>query len=205
MKNTLISCLAVIMLTACGSQEQKSTQSSSSFPLEVYVNTPDSAFRYEIIESVRGANWTEYRIRMVSGTWLTGMEVDEPEWWHWLTMVVPDELQETESLMLIGGGSRGDTLPITAPQEMINVALATGSVVSHLSNVPFQPIDYKGDTMGGVFEDDLIAFAWLQFLEGGATEDVQTWLPRFPMTRAVVRASRSLVIMGGWRHGGAQV
>ncbi len=71
---------------------------------------------------------------------------------------------------------------------MIQAALSTGSVVSHLSNVPFQPIDFKGDTAGGVFEDELIAFAWLQFLEGGATEDMQKWLPRFPMTRAVVRA-----------------
>jgi PhoPQ-activated pathogenicity-related protein len=28
----------------------------------------------------------------------------------------------------------------------------------------------------------------MQFLEGGATEELQHWLPRFPMTRAVVRA-----------------
>ena len=188
MKRVLISLLAVIMLTDCSRQEQKSTQSASTFPLEVYVKTPDTAFRYEIIESIRGTSWTEYRVRMVSGTWLTRQEVDEPEWWHWLTMVVPDEIQESGSLMLIGGGSRGDSIPIAAPQEMINAALATGSVVSHLSNVPFQPIDYKRDTADGVYEDDLIAFAWLQFLEGGATEEMQVWLPRFPMTRAVVRA-----------------
>ena len=32
--------------------------------------------------------------------------------------------------------------------------------LAHLSNIPFQPIDFKGDTVEGVFEDDLIAFAW---------------------------------------------
>lgn len=103
-------------------------------------------------------------------------------------MVVPDELKESESLMHIGGGWRGDTIPIAAREGMIQAALETGSVLAHLSNVPFQPIDFTGDTLEGVFEDDLIAFAWLQFLQGDAGEDLQKWMPRFPMTRAVVRA-----------------
>lgn len=90
--------------------------------------------------------------------------------------------------MHIGGGWRGDTIPIAAREGMIQAALETGSVLAHLSNVPFQPIDFTGDTLEGVFEDDLIAFAWLQFLQGDAGEDLQKWMPRFPMTRAVVRA-----------------
>ncbi len=80
------------------------------------------------------------------------------------------------------------SFPLQAYVEMIKAALSTGSVISHISNIPFQAIDFTGDEAGAVFEDDLIAFAWLQFLEGGATEDLQAWLPRFPMTRAVVRA-----------------
>ncbi len=188
MKQTVIALLALIILAACNSTEQKTAPSESTFPLQAYVETPDEAFQYEISETVRGESWTEYRIYMVSGTWLSANEVDESEWWHWLTMVVPDELNETESLMHIGGGWRGDSIPIAANKEMIRAALATGSVVSHISNIPFQDLDFKGDVEGGVFEDDLIAFAWLQFMEGGATEDLQTWLPRFPMTRAVVRA-----------------
>jgi PhoPQ-activated pathogenicity-related protein len=188
MKQTSIVFMALIILAACSSTEEKTTPPEISFPLQAYVETADDAFRYEIRETVRGEAWTEYRVYLVSGTWLTEQEVDEPEWWHWLTMVVPDELRETESLMHIGGGWRGDTIPIAANEEMIKAALSTGSVISHLSNIPFQPIDFKGDTVAGVFEDDLIAFAWQQFMEGGATEDLQAWLPRFPMTRAVVRA-----------------
>jgi PhoPQ-activated pathogenicity-related protein len=188
MKQILISFVAWFILAACNSPEQKSEPTISSFPLKAYVEQEDTAFRYEIAETIQGESWTEYRVRMVSGTWLTPELVDEPEWWHWLTMVVPDELKETASLMLIGGGWRGDTIPIPATEDMIEAAIATGSVVSHVSNIPFQPIDYQKDTAGGLYEDDLIAFAWLQFLEGGATEDLQVWLPRFPMTRAVVRA-----------------
>jgi PhoPQ-activated pathogenicity-related protein len=188
MKQTFISLMAFIILAACNSPEQKTETTESSFPLQAYVEAPDETFRYEIRETVLGESWTEYRIYMVSGTWLTHEEVDEPEWWHWLTMVVPDGLRETESLIYIGGGWRGDTIPIAANKEMIEAALITGSVVSQISNIPFQPLDFKGDTKEGVFEDELIAFGWLQFLEGGATEDLQEWLARFPMTRAVVRA-----------------
>ncbi len=188
MKQLFIALFALLILTACNSPEQKTTPSESSFPLQAYVETPDDAFRYEISETVRGESWTEYRIYMVSGTWLTKEEVDEPEWWHWLTMVVPDDIRETESLMHIGGGSKGDTIPIAAHEEMIRAALATGSVISHISNIPFQPIDFTGDQEDGVYEDELIAFGWSQFMEGGATEDLQIWLARFPMTRAVVRA-----------------
>jgi len=188
MKQTVIALLALMILAACNSSEQKTVPSESSFPLQAYVEAPDEAFRFEIRETVKGGSWTEYRVHMVSGTWLTSEEVDEPEWWHWLTIVVPDNLRETESLMHIGGGWRGDTIPIAANEEMIQAALATGSVISHISNVPFQPLDYKRDTIEGVFEDELIAYGWLKFLEGGATEDLQVWLARFPMTRAVVRA-----------------
>lgn len=186
MKQFIIPIAAMILLASC--QKSKTVPApETAFPLQAYVERGDQAFRYEIRETVRGESWTEYRIYMVSGSWLTKQEVDEPEWWHWLTMVVPDDLQESESLMLIGGGWRGDTIPIPSTGEMIQAALATGSVISHISNIPFQPIDYVTDSAGGLFEDDLIAFAWLQFLEGGAAEDLQVWLPRFPMTRAVVR------------------
>jgi len=179
---------ALFILAACSSPDPKTNLAAEPFPLKLYVETPDEAFRYEIRETVRGESWTEYRVYLVSGTWLTEEEVDEPEWWHWLTMVVPDDLRETEALMHIGGGSRGDTIAKPAKKGMIDAALATGSVISHISNIPFQPTDYKKDEKEAVYEDALIAFGWLQFLEGGASEDLQPWLARFPMTRAVVRA-----------------
>jgi PhoPQ-activated pathogenicity-related protein len=188
MKNLIPLFLAVSVLAACNRQEPAGSPAKDPFPLKAYVETEDKAFRYEIKETIKGETWTEYRVYLVSGSWLTEQDVDEPRWWHWLTMVVPDELKESEALMHIGGGWRGDTIPIAAREGMIQAALNTGSVISHISNIPFQPIDFSGDTLGGVFEDDLIAFAWLQFLQHGATEDMQVWLPRFPMTRAVVRA-----------------
>jgi PhoPQ-activated pathogenicity-related protein len=200
MKSLLLPVILSLFLISCSSPEPKTMGAKDPFPLKAYVETPDNAFRYEITETVRGETYTEYRIYLVSGTWLTEAEVDEPEWWHWLTMVVPDELKETESLMWIGGGWRGDTIPIPASEEMIDAAISTGSVISHISNIPFQPIDYKSDTLEGVYEDDLIAYGWLQFLEGGATEELQPWLARFPMTRAVVRAMDVVQEVCGLNH-----
>lgn len=188
MKRLLSLFFALIILAACKSPDQVSPPAKAVFPLQAYVDAEYEAFHYEIKETIKGEDWTEYRVLLVSGTWLTPGEVDETRWWHWLTIVVPDEQAETESLMHIGGGWRGDTIPIAAREEMIQAALKTGSVLSHVSNIPFQPIDFTGDTLEGLFEDELIAFAWLQFLQGGGGEDMQKWMPRFPMTRAVVRA-----------------
>ncbi len=165
-----------------------STESAEKFPLQTYVDEGDKAFGYEIKETVTGEGWSEYRIRMVSGTWLSEAEVDHPQWWHWLTVVVPVELRETESMMIIGGGSAHDSLPIPADQWLIDAALSTGSVISHISNIPFQPIDFKGDEKGGRYEDDLIAFGWKKYLESGSDPSEVEWLARLPMTRAVVRA-----------------
>ncbi len=174
-----------LIIYSCKSDQ---TEPGSDFPLKEYVYTVDDAFRYEVIETIKGNSWTEYRIKMVSGSWLTSEEVDHPEWWHWLTMVVPDEVVETESMMFIGGGWTGDTLPVPANDAFIRAAIATGSIISHISNIPCQPINFKRDPKGERYEDDLIAYGWRMFLESGASLDKGEWLARYPMTRAVVRA-----------------
>ena len=44
-----------------------------------YVTKADPAFRYEVAETFNGEGWTEHRVKMVSGTWLTKQEVNHPE------------------------------------------------------------------------------------------------------------------------------
>jgi PhoPQ-activated pathogenicity-related protein len=185
MKPIFIALASLIITFSCKAPQE---EVNTSFPLKEYVYAIDEAFRYEITETIKGGNWTEYRIKMVSGTWLTEEEVDHPEWWHWLTMVVPENVLESESMMYISGGSTKDTLPGPTEASLIKAAVATGSIVSSISNIPFQPTTFKGDQMGGRYEDELIAYGWLQFLESGASSDKSEWLARYPMTRAVVRA-----------------
>ena len=56
------------------------------------------------------------------------------------------------------------------------------------SNIPFQPINFLDSEQGSFYEDDLIGYAWNKFLKSGADQKYSEWLPRFPMTRAVIRA-----------------
>ena len=159
-----------------------------SFPLKEYVMAGDDAFSYTIVDTVIGDSWKELQIKMVSGNWLTEKEVETTRWWHWLNVIIPDQVRENESMMFIGGGSIYDTVPPQLGVELVKAAVATGSVVSHVSNIPFQPIDFLGDQKGPRYEDDLIAYGWRQYLESGASDTHLEWLARFPMTRAVVRA-----------------
>ena len=155
--------------------------------LKEYVYKKDPAFRYEIVETFSGDGWKEYYIKMVSGTWLTEKEVNHTEWWHWITIVVPNNVVETEALLMIGGGSSKDQEPRKASEILINAALGTNSIIAEISNIPFQPLNYANDTKDDRYEDDLIAFGWKKFLEHGAKDEDVSWLARLPMTRAVVK------------------
>lgn len=178
MKKHIIFLLLFLFSTSC---EKQSTL------LKDYVQKPDPAFRYEIKKVVNGDSWKEYIIKMVSQTWLTSNEVEETEWWHYLTIVIPDEVIETEALLIIGGGNHTNKLPESADPAFIQVALATQSIVSSISNIPFQSLVFKNDSLDERYEDDLIAFGWRKFLEGGAKDEDADWLARFPMAKAVSR------------------
>ena len=70
----------------------------------------------------------------------------------------------------------------------IKKAIQTHSVISHVSNIPYQPIRFKESNSIERYEDDLIAYGWNYFLEKGGIPENAEWLARFPMTRASVRA-----------------
>ena len=164
-----------------------SCENSDNYHLKEYVYKNDPAFRYEIVETFSGVGWKEYYIKMVSGTWLTEKEVNHTEWWHWITIVVPNNVVETEALLMIGGGSSKDQEPRKASEILINTALETNSIIAEISNIPFQPLNYANDTKDDRYEDDLIAYGWKKFLEQGAKDADVSWLARLPMTRAVVK------------------
>ena len=185
MRSLLFVFIVLAVLSSCKGPAKKTERTS---PLKEYVMTGDDAFRYTIVDTIRGGTWTEFIVKMVSGTWLTDQEIDQTAWWHWLNIIIPDQIRENESMMIIGGGSAYDTIARPSEEWLIEAALKTSSIISHISNIPFQPIDFIGDQKGERYEDDLIAYGWRQFLEGGAKEEDVEWLARLPMTRAVVRA-----------------
>jgi len=179
-------------------------------PLKDFVTNNDPSFTYEIVNTIKGEKWTTKVVKMVSQNWLTQDEVNLPEWWHWLTIVIPDNREETEALMVVSGGSHKNEVPNEANKALIGAAIGTNSVVASISNIPFQPLSYKNDHQDDRYEDDIIAYGWRNFLEGGAKSEDAYWLAHLPMTKAVMRgmdvvqeiaAVDSFVVTGGSKRG----
>lgn len=157
-------------------------------PLEAYVASRDKTTTWETADIIGGEGHTTYILRMISQKWLSEEEVKDPSWWHWLTVVVPDSLQSHTGMLFIGGGNRQRKQPEKAGEQFLQTALTTHSIVAELHNVPNQPLEFTGDTFGLRDEDEIIAYGWRKFLEGGARDEDIHWLARMPMTTAVVRA-----------------
>ena len=174
----------ILILSSCTAEEKKPVHQ-----FEEYLSEVDPAYTYDLEKTINGDNYTAYVIRMVSQTWLTEDIVDESQWWHWLTIVVPDEVNHSTSLLWIGGGDRDDPAPESVNPMILNAALATNSITADLHNVPFQPVTFLNDEqMEERVEDEIISYGWREFLEKGAKDEDAEWLSRLPMTAAAQRA-----------------
>ena len=156
--------------------------------LDQYVYKPDPNYHYEIAFQAKKEGYTFYVLKMISQHWLTEEEVDEPEWWHWVNVVIPDSVNHSTGMMWIGGGAKDDELPEKPGDIILQSALLTKSITAEIHNIPNQALAFRDDGYGPRFEDELIAYGWRKFLEGGAKDEDAIWLARFPMTKAVVRA-----------------
>ena len=196
MKNRLFLFTTILLLTvffSCNSSLQTDTISAPNrlvgdSELEAYVHAPDPAYNFELKNTIEGKGYTTYVLRLQSQRWLTPTEVTDPLWWHWVTIVVPDQVSSDIGLLVISGGSRKSSMPDEAPELLVAPALATGTVVAQLHNVPNQPMEFAGDDFGPRKEDELIAYGWRRYLEGGAKKENAKWLARLPMTKSAVRA-----------------
>jgi PhoPQ-activated pathogenicity-related protein len=179
--------IVVFYLQSCNpSIEQKAPQEPIQL-LKDYVKADNPDFGYVIEDSIKEKDYSLYHIKMTSGQWLNPKVVNEPLWWHWVDVVIPTHLDSPHTLLFIGGGS-SQRNKIFLDSLSIAQALASQSVVAHISNVPFQPLSFVGSDSIPRFEDDIIAYGWDQFLSNGAKDEDVEWLARFPMTRAVVKA-----------------
>lgn len=160
------------------------TSDRSDTLLRDYVQAPDSTFRYEIVHSVPGDQYDYHVLKMYSQHWLTPDIVDQTEWWHWVSMIVPKETPYSTAMLWIGGGSTNSKMPEEPNELILAAATKTNSVVAQIHNTPFQPITFANDTFGERYEDEIISYGWRKFLEGGAKDEDAIWLARFPMTKA---------------------
>ncbi|MFN7732180.1 MAG: PhoPQ-activated pathogenicity-related family protein [Pirellula sp.] len=165
--------------------------------LDEYVGREDSAYSWKLQNSIRGDGWTMHVIRLTSQTWLTEAEVDRPLWEHWLTVTIPDRLKTEHVFLFIGGGSHQSEDPKGPDSVTLGIAKATQGIVAELKNIPNQPLVFHGDGQPRS-EDDLIGYAWSQFLDTGDAK----WLPRLPMVKSVVRAMDCITEFAATETGG---
>ena len=152
-----------------------------------YIESTKNEFSYDIQEVIYEENWTGYHIKMISGEWLDSKKVDQVEWWHYVDIIIPKQTTSSTGIMFIDGGEKSDDYFRLDAQSVGN-SIKTESVIVNVSNIPFQPLNFLSSKQNSFEEDDLIAFAWNKFLKQGAKQKDVEWLPRFPMTRAIVRA-----------------
>jgi PhoPQ-activated pathogenicity-related protein len=181
--------LLAVLFTACKQGVSETVpETAVRNPFIDYVLTDDPAFDYEVIHTLKQDNYTYYAVRMTSQHWLTPEVVNETEWWHWVTLVVPDDYTYSTGMMWIGGGTKDDVMPSEPDALTLSAALSTNSVVAQVHNIPFQPLAFADDPDNQRYEDAIIAYGWRKFLEGGARYEDAFWLSRLPMTNAVVSA-----------------
>jgi len=151
--------------------------------LDDYVAKADSTYEWKVEKSVVGSEATTTIIKLKSQSWRTRKDVDRTVWEHWLIVVRPKVVKTNTAFLMIGGGRNGRSAPGGASRSVSQIAAMSGSVVIELKAIPNQPLVFHGDGQKRT-EDDLIGYAWDQYLKTGDA----TWLPRLPMVKSVVRA-----------------
>ncbi|MCP4644640.1 MAG: PhoPQ-activated pathogenicity [bacterium] len=217
-----VALLAVLAFASCGPAGQSTPKdtkqardpSPASTALDEYVAALDPSFSFDETPDavVEGSGYTASVYLMTSQEWLDPTLVDKPAWKHWVTIVVPDEVTQSEALLVIGGGANDRTEP-PKPEAMLGqIAVLTKSVLVVLPQIPSEPLKFPDEQDErykdkGRTEDEIIAYGWDKFLITGDP----IWLLRLPMTKAAVRAMDMVqelhpevdgfVVVGGSKRG----
>ncbi len=181
-------------------KETPSTNGLSITALDRYVAAPDPNFKWELAKTIPGEGYTAYVLKMISQQWLTEKEVNNPIWWHWLTIIRPTTVGSNKGLLYIDGGNNKGTEPPSKVDPMLAYfATRTNSIVTQLSMVPNQPLVFADDPdKKERTEDSMIAYTWDKFLRTGD----EKWPARLPMTKSAVRAMDAITQFTGSAEGG---
>lgn len=173
LSSLLLACLAAL------------SHSVSASVLSEYVATPDSAYAYTLTGVVPAPGYKIHNLQMTSQQWRMPGEVDRTEWKHAVAVVVPDNVTSQTAMLWITGGDNGDatTVPTSDLQLVVQIALASRSVVAAVAQVPNQPLFFGSDT-APFSEDKLVAYSWDRAMDSGD----YTWVAYLPMVKSAVRA-----------------
>lgn len=198
MKRTLaLACLAVVVGATSGLAQALPQRTA----LDDYVDAHDASYAWRVLSTATAEDGSRTVIvDLVSQHWLTDADVDRTEWQHWLTLSIPATVTSDTAMLFIGGGRNGGQPPTEASGRMTAIAQATQTVVAELGMVPNQPLIFHDDG-NPRSEDDLIGYAWDQYLETGEPR----WAPRNAMVKSAVRAMDTVTAVMASDAGGRAV
>lgn len=155
--------------------------------LDDYVAIPDPAYDWQHVSSDNTILTNAYTLDLRSQRWRDVSEVDpdQVEWKHWVNIVVPNldwllGATKDTALILISDGNSLDPAP-PIDDRFRDLATGTRSIIVELTAVPNQPL-YFADDVFSRSEDEIIAYSWDKFLNGGDPN----WPAQLPMVKSVV-------------------
>jgi len=151
--------------------------------LKDYVNRSDTTFSYNERHTYSKDNYTVHVLEVFSQTWKSADVVDRAHWQHWVNIIVPDTLKYEKALVLISGGSNGDSPPSSVDDEIVSLALMSNSVVIEVKMIPNEPVVFSDETFKRS-EDAIIAYTWDKYLRTGDAD----WPLQLPMVKGVVKS-----------------
>lgn len=198
------SCVAAVVVGNDGAEygyEHARVPLADATPLDKYVAAPDAAYAWYDTNQTQytGWGWKGRMLHLTSQKWLTEAEVGSAATWtHQLLVIVPDKIRNASAgAIWVTGGDNGDAPPSTTDEDvMVTSAMAAGAgvIAASLWQIPNQPINFASDPIHqNRTEDAVLAFGWRHYIDeinsgtAPAAADAD-WLPRLPMTKAVVRA-----------------
>ena len=150
--------------------------------LDAYVHKDDASFNYVIEKVQEFDSYFVHSIRMDSQNFLQSKDVNKTSWSHWLTVIEPKEVKAETALLIISSGDTNDPLP-KAQDALIEIALASNSLVAELKAIPNQPLKFSDESFDR-WEDAIIAYTWNKFFLTGESR----WPARMAMTKSAIAA-----------------
>mmetsp|Transcript_555 Transcript_555/g.976 ORF Transcript_555/g.976 Transcript_555/m.976 type:complete len:513 (+) Transcript_555:47-1585(+) len=167
-----------------------------STPLDDYVWAKDDNYGWVDLETTlngttpSGTTWTGHLLNMTSQQWLTPEDVDRSLWWHYLLVIIPENVNfENNATLYVTGWSNTDPFPDASSEDVrVAAALAAGAgcITGALFQVPNEHMLFAEDPIQkSRTEDAIIAYTWDHFLKDPTQPE---WLVRLPMVKSVLRA-----------------
>lgn len=191
--------------------------------LDDYIKKADPMYAYRHYSTDSGLlkPYTAYFLHMTSQQWRSADQVKRPLredgslWEHVVQITVP-KLRHSNSpntaILLVTGGDNPADYPTKTDDRVAAVAVALGSVVAIVSQIPNQPLFFADEVNVARSDDGIIAYSFDKFLKTGDDK----WPALLPMTKAVVRAMDTVqaylvdhesiridnfIVLGGSKHG----